>query len=90
MTILIVVLKSSKKGGFMKKYLLQNTLLAQALGDAFGYLVEFDSWEKIQIKYGEEGIKYNPEVLNLTVSDDTQMTLFCLNALIEAKNNAVN
>lgn len=72
----------------MKKYLLQNTLLAQALGDAFGYLVEFDSWEKIQIKYGEEGIKYNPENLNLTVSDDTQMTLFCLNALIDAKNNA--
>ena len=34
----------------MKKYLLQNTLLAQALGDAFGYLVEFDNWEKIKFK----------------------------------------
>ncbi len=72
----------------MKKELLQNTFLAQALGDAFGYLVEFDNWEKIKFKYGEEGIKYNPEVLHLTVSDDTQMTLFCLNALIDAKNNA--
>ena len=70
----------------MKKELLQNTFLAQALGDAFGYLVEFDNWEKIKFKYGEEGIKYNPEVLYLTVSDDTQMTLFCLEALKENSN----
>jgi len=60
-------------------------LLGGAIGDAFGYVVEFDSLERIRQKFGEEGIRE----LKLTgdkaiFSDDTQMTLFTLQGLLNA------
>ena len=58
-------------------------IYAGAIGDAFGYLIEFDSWEKIQQKYGVNGLQYHIfKNLYYRVSDDTQMTLFCWNAIL--------
>lgn len=65
----------------MKK--LKEILLAGALGDALGYEIEFDNWEKITGLYGQKGIqieKYSK--YPWIVSDDTQMTLFCLQQLL--------
>lgn len=71
-----------------KKELLFNTVIAQSLGDAFGYLVEFKTWESIRSIYGHDGLMYEPEKLLMVVSDDTQMNLFCLNGLKEAQQQA--
>ena len=65
-----------------KKFL--GTFIGGAAGDALGYPVEFDTIEKIQEKYGKNGITEfilspNKEAL---ISDDTQMTLFTANGLI--------
>ena len=60
-------------------------VLGGAVGDAFGYAIEFDRWSTIQRKYGTKGLQQ--PVLHggeLVVSDDTQMTLFTLEALIES------
>jgi ADP-ribosylglycohydrolase/protein-tyrosine phosphatase len=61
------------------------SLLAGALGDAAGYLVEFSSLEAIREKYGSKGLILaglcdSP----LNVSDDTQMTMFTLEGIIAA------
>lgn len=66
---------------------MKNTLLAQALGDAFGYIVEFDKWEKIKSMHGEDGLLYNPDILELVATDDTQMALFCLDGLKKAEKS---
>lgn len=58
-------------------------LLGGAVGDAFGYPIEFDRWTDIERKYGEQGL-LQPKLdsrSQLIVSDDTQMTLFTLEAL---------
>lgn len=70
------------------KILLKNTLLAQALGDAFGYIVEFDKWDAIKSMYGSNGLIYEPSKLELVATDDTQMALFCLEGLERASENA--
>jgi len=62
----------------MKK---ENIIKAGVLGDAFGYNVEFQSWEHIRITYGGPILFSNCN--NFIASDDTQMTLFCLEALKE-------
>lgn len=64
-----------------------NIIKAGAIGDAFGYNVEFKSWEHIKITYDGPLLFIN--CTNYIVSDDTQMTLFCLEALKEnsEKNN---
>lgn len=66
-------------------------IYAGAIGDAFGYLIEFDYWEQIQEKYGTNGLQYNQFInLSYRVSDDTQMTLFCWNAILnKLKNHSV-
>lgn len=71
------------------KCLLKNTLIAQALGDAFGYIVEFKQWEEIRAKYGENGLQYEPEKLILIATDDTQMGLFCLDGLEKAEKSEI-
>ena len=57
-------------------------VLGGATGDAFGYGIEFDNLESIRHKHGPLGLR---EPLlhggKLVVSDDTQMTLFTLEAL---------
>jgi len=61
------------------------SLLGGALGDAAGYLVEFEPLEAIRREYGAEGLKLSQlERDPLTVSDDTQMTLFTLEGLLAA------
>lgn len=63
----------------------REVIWAGALGDAFGYVVEFTSWSAIVSMYGEKGFTWQ-EFLNAKkfpkweVSDDTQMTLFGLEA----------
>lgn len=62
--------------------LLYKTLVAQSIGDAFGYLIEFKSWQDIIRKYGSKGLEFNDDQATWFVSDDTQMALFCLEGLI--------
>lgn len=63
-------------------------LLGGALGDALGYAVEFDSAEEIRWRFGADGIR--EPVLDAAgrarVSDDTQMTLFTAEGLLEGLN----
>ena len=58
-------------------------VLGGAVGDAFGYAIEFDRWDSIRRTHGPQGLR--EPVFNahgqLVVSDDTQMTLFTLEAL---------
>ncbi len=54
-------------------------LFGGAIGDAFGYKVEFKSLCSIRASYGEGGIQEPEETEGqFVVSDDTQMTLFTL------------
>ncbi len=57
-------------------------LFGGAIGDAFGYEIEFSSITAIQNHYGETGLQH-PVFHDgkLVVSDDTQMTLFTLEAV---------
>ena len=59
-------------------------LLGGAVGDAFGYGVEFSKLPQIHQRFGPQGIQ--EPVLNrhgeAEVSDDTQMTLFTLEGLL--------
>ncbi|WP_205325687.1 ADP-ribosylglycohydrolase family protein [Glycomyces sp. YM15] len=57
-------------------------LIGGAVGDALGYQVEFDRWDAIAEDYGPDGVtelRYNQ------ISDDTQMTLFTVEGLLEAE-----
>jgi ADP-ribosylglycohydrolase/protein-tyrosine phosphatase len=63
-------------------------LLGGAIGDALGYEVEFIDLREIRARFGEAGIR--TPVLNqgkLIVSDDTQMTLFTMEGLIDSLKN---
>lgn len=72
--------------------LLKNSIYASALGDALGYLVEFQKLSEIKRKYGEEGILLNNlnNQKKIICSDDTQMNLFLLNSLIDLGGNIKN
>lgn len=62
---------------------------AGAIGDAFGYQVEFKSYEDIVAAYGPQGVTY-AEKKHLVASDDTQMTLFlweAVNKYIESNSS---
>jgi ADP-ribosylglycohydrolase len=65
-------------------------LLGGALGDAFGYPVEFDSLDTIRRHYGPAGLRA-PVLTDgaLVVSDDTQLTLFTALAAARAPGRAV-
>lgn len=58
-------------------------LLGGAVGDAFGYAVEFDSLATIRRRFGPKGMTL-PQYIQgkLVVSDDTQMTLFTLEGVL--------
>jgi len=60
-------------------------LLGGALGDAFGYPVEFKSWAQIREKFGDAGLT-EPQGAGgrLVASDDTQMALFTADGLLSA------
>jgi ADP-ribosylglycohydrolase len=60
-------------------------LLGGALGDSLGYAVEFDSIEQIREKYGAAGLTTFEAVPGPShFSDDTQMTLYTVDGLVEA------
>ena len=68
---------------------IRGSLIGGAVGDALGYPVEFIySFEGIQARYGERGITrldiHRSNTGKAVVSDDTQMTLFTANGLLNA------
>ena len=80
---------------------IRGSLIGGAIGDALGYPVEFIySFEEIQARYGERGITRldtkqhwlddEKQAGKAVVSDDTQMTLFTANGLLNAKRLKVN
>ena len=80
---------------------IRGSLIGGAIGDALGYPVEFIySFEEIQKRYGESGItrldtkqhwlEDADQVGKAVVSDDTQMTLFTANGLLNAKLHKSN
>jgi ADP-ribosyl-[dinitrogen reductase] hydrolase len=64
-------------------------ILGGALGDAFGYEIEFCSSDVIRRHFGPKGL-LEPVAKNgkLLVSDDTQMTLFTLQGMLRAAKHA--
>lgn len=70
------------------------SLWGGAVGDAFGYAVEFKTLNSIRTQYGPNGIT-EPVLQDdkLLVSDDTQMTMFTLEGLLcsdLANNDDIN
>lgn len=60
-------------------------LLGGALGDSLGYAVEFDSITAIRDRFGPAGLQDFSELDGGThFSDDTQMTLYTVDGLVEA------
>ena len=78
---------------------IRGSLIGGAIGDALGYPVEFiDSFKGIQTQYGERGITRlevrwteidAASIGKAVVSDDTQMTLFTANGLLNAKRQKI-
>ena len=61
------------------------SLLGGALGDSLGYAVEFESIEAIRAKYGPAGLTGFGQLDGGShFSDDTQMTLYTVDGLVEA------
>lgn len=71
---------------------IKGCLTGGAIGDALGYPVEFTmSYDGIVANYGEGGIEeYELSYGEALISDDTQMTLYTAEAIIEAKNTCVD
>lgn len=69
---------------------IRGSLIGGAIGDALGYPVEFSSYSGILSQYGDRGITrldtrwIEAEHGMAVVSDDTQMTLFTANGLLNA------
>jgi ADP-ribosylglycohydrolase len=64
---------------------IRGCLLGGALGDALGYAVEFDSIEQIRRGYGAAGLTgFDLLPGPGHFSDDTQMTLYTVDGLVEA------
>ncbi len=73
-----------KEPGFPSR--VRGCLLGGAIGDAFGYAVEFDSLARIRERFGPAGITEPVRRKGrLVVSDDTQMTLFTAEGLVRAR-----
>ena len=79
---------------------IRGSLVGGAIGDALGYPVEFIySFEGIQGRYGERGITRldtkqfwlddEEQSGKAVVSDDTQMTLFTANGILNAKRQKI-
>src|SRR6476661_2712214 len=60
-------------------------LLGGALGDSLGYAVEFEKIDSIRATFGPEGLSDFAELgAGSHFSDDTQMTLYTVDGLLEA------
>ena len=65
-------------------------LIGGAAGDALGYAVEFIKYDNIIKKYGKDGItSYSIDQMTVKalISDDTQMTLFTAEGLLEQEGD---
>ncbi|MFK4638709.1 ADP-ribosylglycohydrolase family protein [Paenarthrobacter histidinolovorans] len=61
------------------------SLLGGALGDSLGYAIEFDSIAAIRARYGSAGLTSFGQLDGGShFSDDTQMTLYTVDGLVEA------
>jgi ADP-ribosylglycohydrolase len=64
-------------------------LAGGAVGDALGYTIEFSSWDQIRDVHGDGGLSHPMQVEavrgggTVPVSDDTQLTLFVLDGLLD-------
>lgn len=73
----------------MDRYL--GCLLGGAAGDALGYPIEFQTEQQIKKTYGSCGIQTLSQAgTPALVSDDTQMSLFAVNAILFADKHQVN
>ena len=73
---------------------IRGSLIGGAIGDALGYPIEFNSYAEIINRYGERGItrletkqpwlSEDKQSEKAVISDDTQMTLFTANGLLNA------
>ncbi|MDQ0663865.1 ADP-ribosylglycohydrolase [Arthrobacter ulcerisalmonis] len=64
---------------------IHGALLGGALGDALGYTVEFDSIDEIRQRFGAQGLTgFDGLSSPLHFSDDTQLTLYTVDGLVEA------
>ncbi len=73
-----------------EKYLdkIRGSLIGGAAGDALGYPIEFMSREEIIENFGDEGICGYSLIDGIArISDDTQMTLFTANGILNAEAN---
>lgn len=59
-------------------------LLGGALGDALGYAVGTDSMEEIRRRFGGHGLTGFRELSGSPFSDETQLTLYTVDGLVEA------
>ena len=63
-------------------------IIAGAIGDAFGYNIEFKNLSQIAQIYGNSLLTIE-NARHWVISDDTQMTLFCLYAIQQAIHNNI-
>lgn len=64
---------------------IHGSLLGGALGDALGYAVEFDSIAEIRQRFGAQGLTGLEDLSGpCHFSDDTQLTLYTVDGLVEA------
>ncbi|MER6027717.1 ADP-ribosylglycohydrolase family protein [Streptomyces sp. NPDC001851] len=78
---------ASLQTGAVYRARVRGCLLGGALGDALGYPVEFASLDRIRTAHGRHGVTgLVPGAQGAVglISDDTQMTLFTVEALIQA------
>ena len=60
-------------------------LIGGAIGDAFGAKIEWFSIDRIKNRYGDTGLRYIPKTQGIyRVTDDTQMTLFTCEGLLNS------
>ncbi len=71
---------------------IRGSLLAGAIGDALGAGIEFLSLDEIEESFGPGGVKtFTPAYgSDAPITDDTQMTLFTAEGLIEASENGTD
>lgn len=77
-------------GKYRLKEKIRGSIVGGAVGDALGYPVEFWPLSSIKRKYGDKGITSYAlqEDGKAVISDDTQMTLFTANGLLNGMANA--
>jgi ADP-ribosylglycohydrolase len=76
---------SPSHGGPSHKSRIHGCLLGGALGDSLGYAVEFDDISAIRARFGPAGLQdFSALDAGSPFSDDTQMTLYTADGLLEA------